>query len=289
MKQYSLSFYPKNQRFVPLYNEVYRFLLQCADRGCHEHFHWGRFEWMITHTMLDADKTDRIALFRDESGEIVGMATYDTVYDGRWHLIHALDDLALLVQMLDAVSKTDDNRPTIKVNAKDTVLCALLTERGFFPRAQAETVLQFDLAHDLSYTVSAPYQISPCDFVIDPWQYQLVIHRGFDGEGIPEPWDSHVFEPTPNYNASLKVFAVDRNVYCAHCGIWYTSGDTAYIEPVVTVPTCRKQGLASAVVREAMRRAKTLGAKRAIVISDQPFYHKIGFTPSSEVWDWNKE
>lgn len=66
----------------------------------------------------------------------------------------------------------------------------------------------------------------------------------------------------------------------------YTTGDTAYVEPVATVPEHRKRGLAKTVVYEACSRAHALGAKRAIVLSDQAFYFRIGFTLSSEVYDW---
>ena len=77
------------------------------------------------------------------------------------------------------------------------------------------------------------------------------------------------------------MFAINSGEYCAHCGIWYTQGDTAYIESVVTIPQCRKIGLAKAVVYEALARVKELGAKRAIVLSNQEFYYKIGFEKSS--------
>lgn len=65
---------------------------------------------------------------------------------------------------------------------------------------------------------------------------------------------------TPEYR---KVFAVKDGEYAAHCGVWYTGGDTAYIEPVVTVPEHRRKGLGRAVVYEAVGRAKKQGAKRA--------------------------
>lgn len=79
---------------------------------------------------------------------------------------------------------------------------------------------------------------------------------------------------------------MNHEEYCAHCGIWYTHGETAYIEPVVTIPQYRKIGLAKAVVYEALARVKDLGAKRAIVLSDQEFYYKIGFEKSSSLCSW---
>lgn len=49
-------------------------------------------------------------------------------------------------------------------------------------------------------------------------------------------------------------------------------------------PELRSKGLAKAVIYEACKRAKKMGAKRAIVISDMEFYYRIGFKCSSEVY-----
>ena len=129
-----------------------------------------------------------------------------------------------------------------------------------------------DLSNPLLYCLPDGYTMCPREFAADPWQYQLVIHRGFDTDGTPERWDAELLKRIREY--------------CAHCGLWYTTGDTAYVEPVATVPEHRKRGLAKAVVYEACSRAHALGAKRAIVLSDQAFYSRIGFTHSSEVYDW---
>ena len=69
----------------------------------------------------------------------------------------------------------------------------------------------------------------------------------------------------------IKVFAIKDGEYTAHCGVWYNNGDTAYIEPGVTVPEHRGKRLGKAVVYEVISRAKERGAKRAIVLSDQDF------------------
>ena len=69
----------------------------------------------------------------------------------------------------------------------------------------------------------------------------------------------------------------------------YKNRERLYVEPVLTVHEHRRQGLAKAVIYEACARAKALGAKRAIVVSEQEFYFRIGFTLSSEVYDWTRK
>lgn len=267
--------------------DIYRFLLKAEKAGYNEHFPWGRFAWMQKHTMLEEDKLTSIALFKDESGEIVGMITYDTFYDDRAYLIHTIQDECLLNKMVDTVLEQETGTATIKVNSKDEALAGVLRERGFIRTRKDVSLLELDLGGALEYDLPDGYSISSHGSALDRWQYQLVIHKGFDNEGIPERWDDEVF--TWGLDQDIKTFAVSDGVYCAHCGLWYTEGDAAYVEPVVTVPEHRKKGLARAAIYEACKRAKALGAKRATVLSDQAFYYKIGFRCSSEVYCWEKQ
>lgn len=289
MMRYIMERYETCERFNAQYREIHRFLLRAEKLGYNEHFHWGRFEWMHRHSYLDIDKLTSIVIFKDADGEIVGLITYDTSFDDRVYLIHTSEDADLLNAMVDTVLAGEERKAVIKVDAKDDALCAVLRKRQFERTHRDNTVLALDLCRDLEYHISDAYRISQPGSDVDDWQYQLVIHKGFDNEGIPEKWSDEVLEPTPNENADLKVFAVQGDGYCAHCGLWYTEGDTAYVEPVVTVPQHRKQGLAKAVVYEACDRARKLGARRAIVLSDQEFYYRIGFECSSEVYCWEKE
>ena len=62
-----------------------------------------------------------------------------------------------------------------------------------------------------------------------------------------------------------------------------------YVEPVVTIPNFRGHGLGKAVVYESINRCVELGAKKAIVISNQEFYHRIGFEKYSVCHLWEKK
>ena len=286
--KYKMERYKNCERFNEQYQSIYQFLLEAGKPVYNEHFHWGRFEWMHAHSYLDVDKLTGIIMFKDENDVIVGLATYDTDYDDRVYLIHTSSDTALLESMVDAVIKDEGDRANLKVNDKDTALCRILREKGFEKKNRCESLLSFDLSNPLEYDMPNGYMMSPQGFDADPWQYQLVIHKGFDNEGDPEKWDDEILKRIPNENQDLKTFAITNNEYCAHCGLWYSTGDTAYVEPVATVPEHRKKGLAKAVVYEACARAKALGAKRAVVVSEQEFYFRIGFTLSSEVYDWTR-
>ena len=286
---YTIERYQNCVRFNEQYQELYQFLLDAEKLQYNEHFHWGRFEWMHRHSYLDIEKLTSIVIFKDADGEIVGLITYDTSFDDRTYLIHTSDDAELLNMMIDIVLTREESKAVIKVDSKDDALCAVLRKRQFERTHRDNTVLALDLSRELEYSISSDYSISQPGFDVDDWQYQLVIHKGFDNEGIPEKWSDELLELSPNENADLKIFALQNDGCCAHCGLWYTEGETAYVEPVVTVPQHRGQGLARAVVYEACNRARKLGAKRATVLSEQEFYYRIGFECSSEVYCWERE
>ncbi|MBQ2800779.1 MAG: GNAT family N-acetyltransferase [Lachnospiraceae bacterium] len=288
---YKIERYRECKRFNEQYKEIYQFLLANADKGYNEHFHWGRFEWMMCHSFLEIKELEKIALFRDENNILVGLVTYDTCYDDQTYLLHSVDDKKLLKMMIDfAVQNYKiEGKTRIKANQNDVALNEVLAENGFVQSHKDNSILEMDLQWDMNYVIPQEFTISSKNFEIDDWKYQMVLHKGFDNEGIPEKWDEELLKPTPNLKASLKVFALKGEEYCAHCGVWYTQGETAYIEPVVTIPEYRKMGLAKAVVYEAISRAKELGAKRVVVLSWEEFYYKIGFEMSSEVCCWEKE
>ena len=287
---YTMSRYKDNIRFHEQYGEIHNFLQAVADGGCNEHFHWGRLDWMMAHSYLDTERLTRIALFRNEKEELAGVATYDTEFQDRWYLLHAVSDEALLRQMIEYAVNSENGPVTVKANHTDTMLCGLLEREGF-ERRGAGSVLQMELSQALPVRLPRGFALNAPDLELNNRQWRLVIHRGFDQEGLPEEWSEAVEEAAKHLEipAYIKVFAMKGEEYAAHCGMWYRGGETAYIEPVVTLPEHRGKGLGRAVVYEAMGRARERGAKRAIVLSDQKFYFRIGMTKSSEVITWGRD
>ena len=286
---YTIENYQGNMRFNSPYGEIRSFLRAAADRGYNEHFHFGRFDWMMTHPFLDVDMLPKNAVFRDESGSVVGAALFDTGFYDRWYILHSTDNAVLLRRMIEYVTESDTDSAAIKANLGDTSLCALLDSMGY-KMQYSEKVLQIDLSCDLSYSMPNGFTITSPDEEINRRQWKRVIHRGFNNDGEPEESSGDSAEAEKHLGDShyIKVFAVNHGEYTAHCGVWYDGGDTAYIEPVATVPEHRCKGLGKAVVYEAVSRAKKCGAKRAVVLSDQEFYFRIGMTVSSEVGTWSK-
>lgn len=234
---YSIENYKDNIRFNKQYDEIHNFLQIIADSGYNEHFHWGRFDWMMAHSYLDVEMLSRNALFRNENKELAGAVMYDTSFTDRWYIIHSTSDENLLKQMIEYVAKTDVGNATIKANLNDVVLCRLLEDAGF-KKQHSESVLKIDLSRNLSFQLPQGFYLNAPDSEIDNWQWQLVVYHGFDHEGIPQKPSEEVAKAEKHLEISeyIKVFAIKDKEYAAHCGVWYNGGDTAYIEPVVTVP-----------------------------------------------------
>lgn len=287
---YLIEPYGDTGRFNNQYEEIHNFLQIIADSGYNEHFHWGRFDWMMSGSNLDVGMLSKNALFKDESGKLVGVVMFDTVYHDRWYILHSTSDEILLRQMIEYVARTEEVGPiTIKANQNDTVLCELLDHAGY-EKQYSESVLEIDLPCNSSYRLPEGFHLNAPTSQIDRWQWELVIYRGFDHEGVPEEKSGEEREAEKHLEITeyIKVFAIKDGEYTAHCGVWYDGGETAYIEPVVTVPEHRGKGLGKAVVYEAIHRARQRGAKRAIVLSDQEFYKRLGMKKSSEVGTWVK-
>ena len=94
----------------------------------------------------------------------------------------------------------------------------------------------------------------------------------------------------PDYRPELDLSVVDENNEIASfTTVWYDeSNRIGMLEPVGTIPSYRRMGLAKAVIFEGINRIRKLGAKKIYVGSDQKFYLSIGFTVEYEKEVWQK-
>ncbi len=273
------------EHFAGQYGDVHHFLTTFADSGINEHFHWGRFDWMMTSPYLDREKISRMAFFKDGNGKIAGLVLFDTSYEDRWYLLHADSDQELFRKMVEYVIDVDGKEAIIHANELDKPFCDFLEGKGFVGQ-HFESILELPLIGQ-KRNVLLPDGFKMV-YEPDEYKWRQVIWSGFDNDGEPEAPDKETAEAQRRLNddAYIKVFAEKDGIYAAHCGVWYDGGETAYIEPVATVPEHRKKGLGRAVVYEAVNIAAGRGAKRAVVLSEQAFYFRIGMTISSRVSRW---
>ena len=276
--------------FEPYSDERYRqvcdFLIALNREKKHINWNWARWEWMYQHPYCDREKLSTIGLWLDGDC-VVGAAIYDLFHGEAF--CGALDAYRdLLPEILEYAwnDLKDENGLGVAAREDDIPVQDLLHSLGFVRVEQTEPILCRDLGESLEYRLPDGFSIREIRFPEDDLAYQTVIWKGFGHEGdqaeLEKMLANKVLPPSRRQELCLAVLD-ESGEFAAHCTCWYDDRtDYAYVEPVCTIPKCRGRGLGKAVVLEALRRCKTLGAKQAFVISDQEFYKKLGFEPHSQ-------
>ena len=266
-------------------------------------YHYGRWDWMITHGYLDAAGLPRIGLW-EEDGAVVAAATYDCSLGGAYLLMdaeHRYLGEALLAYAQTALAK--DGAFKALILDGDTALQDTAARRGLRPTTDKENDAVLPLtapyttcAPSLGYALPDGFRVVSMNDEYDLYKYGQVLWKGFNheqrGEGPFNPTDKDLANGErsfrrPGINLDLKIaVAAPNGDFVSYCGMWYDpASPSALVEPVATDPTYRKMGLGRAAVLEAVKCCAALGAKRAFVGSDQQFYYSIGFRPyATSTW-----
>jgi len=283
----------------PLFGKDYRAFREFLLKLDNHTYHFGRFDWMITHSYLDKSGLPKIGLWESE-GDIVAAATYDCRLGKAFLLMREpYRYLAeeLLIYAKEALADGDTFGALILDS--DTQMQDAAARLGFRPTREGEHDAVYPIgAGNIEYTLPHGFSITSMADTYDLYKYDKVLWKGFnheaDGEGpfvfkqeeLPE-WELGF--KRPNCNLELKIAVVAPNGdFVSYCGMWHDpASENALVEPVATDPAYRKMGLGRAAVLEAVRRCGKLGAKRAFVGSSQQFYYNIGFRPysSSTLWE----
>ncbi len=268
------------------YEAVCDFLIELnRENQNHINWNWGRFEWMMEHPEFDKSRMGSIGLWIDGE-KVVGAAIYD-MYFGEAFVGALSKYSSLYTEILGYAYRElkDENGLDIAVcDACAAEICAA-ESAGFEISEQAETVMRLDLINELSANLPNCLRFSELDPVKEPVAFQWLLWQGFDhGTNKAEfERDGDIITEIPmfrrHFNPALSIAAKNSDgEYVSYCCLWYSDKtDYAYIEPVCTVPSYRGKGVAKAVIYEALNRAKSLGANKAYVLSDMPFYEKLGF------------
>lgn len=281
----------------PLFGDDYHKLRDFLIRLDSSNYHFGRWDWMITHGYLDKSGLRKIG-FWEEDGALVAVATYDCEL-GKAFLLAQAGYGHLRGEMLDYAQKSlaKDGGCQVIVRDGDMAMQDIAAKHGLLPTQQKEcdAVYPIELSN-IHYTLPDGFRITSMAECYDLYKYGQVLWKGFnheaDGEGPFAPDEADLaggklaFE-RPNVNLDLKIAVVAPNGdFVSYCGMWQdAASQSALVEPVATDPAYRRMGLGRAAVLEAVRRCGKLGAKRAFVGSSQQFYYSIGFRPfATSTW-----
>jgi len=285
---------------APLFGEDYIKLRNFLIKLDSHIYHFGRWDWMITHSYLDINGLDKIGLWED-SGELVAAATYDCQLGDAYLLVHEGyrhlgEDMLLYAKSALA----NDGKFRVVILDGDLEMQDTAYRNGFIATQDNGSDAVFPIGDPDIIRYSLPEGFRLIGLEENPSAYEVgrVMWNGFNheanGEGpfSPSPDDLESVERQlhrPNVDLTLKIAVVAPDGHFASfCGMWYDAAcGSALVEPVATDPAYRNMGLGKAAVLEGIRRCGKLGAKRAFVGSSQQFYYSIGFRPlaTSTFWE----
>lgn len=249
----------------------------------HINWNWARFEWMAEHPEFDKTAISSIGLWLDD-GKIVGAAIYD-MYFGEAFCAALPAYSCLYPEILDYSYRAlkDENGLGIAIRDDNRFEREAAEKAGFTKAEQTETVMRIPLDKALSADLPDGFHFEELDPAREPYDFQWLLWQGFD-HGTDKAEFERDLQDIPrnreHFDPYLSVTAVNADgEKAAYCCLWYSEKtDYAYIEPVCVIPSHRGKGLAKAVIDEALSRARSRGAKQAYVLSDMPFYERLGFT-----------
>ena len=248
----------------------------------HINWNWARFEWMYEHPEFDKSLINSIGLWKC-GGRVVGAAIYDMYFGEAF--CGALREYGYLYpEMLAYAHKNlrDESGIAVAVCDDNAAELEAVKKAGYIAIGQYETIMVIGLDRELPVSLPDGIKFGELDPAAEPYAFQWLLWQGFDhGEDRAEFEKREEIVPQKRklLDPRLSLAAVnDSGEYAAYCCLWYDKRtDYAYIEPVCTIPSYRGKGIAKALIYEALNRVRTLGAKRAFVISDMEFYNKLGF------------
>ncbi len=206
----------------------------------------------------------------------------------------------LLPEMLDFAEANLCNRERnllfIPIYDHDQAFQAVVRARGY--RRDDDYTLWdslFAVGEELpEYTLPEGYRLQSMADDNDLERRRKAFGLGFnhlDPRDWPSLLASQELQKAPDYRRELDLYVVaPGGGFASFCLAWWDAHNRiAMLEPVGTVAEYRRQGLARAVVREAIRRVAALGAERVFVGSDQAFYLSLGFELTYAAHHWKRE
>lgn len=279
------------------YFKVRNFILKLG----YSEFNYARWDWMATHSYLDKTAVGKIGIW-EKKGEIVGIATFDTLPGTAFCLTHP-DHRGLKEEMLKYAEEHLSTPDGFEIVIPDTdhFFQDIAASLGYVASQSKESDAVFHIDKtSLDFELPEGFQITSMKKSFDLSQYRRVLWKGFNHELRGEGLFSFSLEDElsakeemlrPNVDLDLKVTVVSpEGNFVSYCGMWYDpAAGFAVVEPVATDPEYRRMGLGKAAVLEGLRRVGQLGAKMAFVGSSQQFYYSIGFRPFATSTNWKKE
>ena len=289
------------------YEKVSQFLVRTyGASGGHVNWLQPRWEYMHYHPLIKGVDLRTIGVW-EAAGEIVAVV-HPEHYVGCAHFEIDPAYGALKSEMLAyaeehlCTTKDGDKALSIYINDRDDAFQAVAAERGYRKReadrtthSGFEAMSRFDIPDPFpAIRLPGGFRLKSLAQDNDVRKLTRVIFRGFnEGDEPPDDGvaDRNFMQSAPHYRKDLNIVAeAPDGSFVSYCGMWYEPVHRiAYVEPVCTDHAYRRMGLASAAVREGIRRCGEQGATAAYVGAVRDIYLSLGFLQVYNRSAWRRE
>lgn len=265
------------------YQKVCDFLIEInQENSNHFNWNWARFEWMHDHPLTKKESLGYMGLWFDDD-HLIGAAVLD-MYFGEAFVGVLSEYKYLYPEILKYAFDNLKDDQGLGVTFEDSNIEEIkeALKQEFYKEEADEELCEIGLEKEFPIQLPNGFSIGEYDPYENQEESEWLFWQGFDHGDDKEEFLKN-FEKSTSKRAHFNKFLciVVRNQEgepVASASTWYDERvDYAYLEPVCVIPAYRKMGIGKAAVYLAINHARALGAKRAIVTSDQPFYKHIGF------------
>ncbi len=263
-----------------------------------------RTEENIEHQGLE----EMIFLWETPDGKIAAMLNAESKGEAflQVHPAYGTPDLqAEMVRVaeahLTATASDGKNKLRVWVEEHDRTCQEIVTQRGYVKGAWPEYMRQRPMEAPIPAAPPAPgFTVRPLADGVELLERCYASGLAFHENDIRIAVDNRNdvtwyrnIQMAPLYRRDLDMVAIAPDgAVASFCTVWFDDVTrTAVFEPVATVPAFQRRGLGKAVMCEALRRLKRMGALRAYVgsysVEAGALYASVGFTDYdlSEGWD----
>jgi len=248
-------------------------------------WHVARLDYARWHTCLNCAKVhlEEVAYLWESDGQIIAFLMPDGGRGEAHFCVHPglrtreLEEEMLNVaeEHLAAVKSDSSHRLCVWAPEQDTLRQDMLTRRGYTKSDWPEHQWRCHLDLPIPDVPLAPgYTIRSLgdglEFLERCYASGLGFHDGdikIAVENRDDPTWYRNIQTAPLYRRDLDLVAIAPDgAIAAFCTIWFDDvTQSAYFEPVATVPAHRQHGLGKALMTEGLRRLQRMGATTAFV------------------------
>lgn len=284
----------KPYRMLCDFQRAYDFLSEVYERDCRNGRHAPFLEYAQVYPDFEANLSHRIALW-EENGVVVAMAYYE-IHIGKALMALRPGYERLIDEMIDYAEQSlcAPGAPVcFWMCSTQAAIRSRLASRGYAVKDQWPMKVYDFAKGSLGYALPEGYRfLDATREALDFAKLNRCCWRGFDHGDNPQgdgDEQRHSAAALHRRDDLAAIVVNGAGEYVCFAGMWLDARNgLAYLEPLCTVPECRRMGVAAAALTELQRRTSALGCTH-MTGGGGDFYTNIGFDVEYQEEIWTRE